>query len=190
MTNVIITGVGGQGVLLACRVLMEAAKLAGYDVKESEIHGMAQRGGSVECHIRFGNQVASPLVARDNADIIVAFELCEAVRKLEYLAAEGVLLVNNMKILPSTVESGAMEYPDNLDKWLAENISKAFLLDNREALADIGSKKCLNLLMLGAMAGFTSIPDNNWEEAIRNLVKPQYLEMNKKAFRLGRASFS
>lgn len=186
MTNVILAGVGGQGVLLSCRVLMEAARRAGHDVKESEVHGMAQRGGSVDCHVRYGKNVASPLIPRGAADILVAFELCEAVRKLEYLAPDGRMLVNNLQIEPSTVQSGAMEYPADLDAWLQDNVTNLHVLNTLPALRAVGSKRCLNILMLGAASGFTGIDLKHWTDAVETVLKPQHVDMNLKAFELGR----
>jgi len=187
MTNIIMAGVGGQGVLLACRVLMEAAFYSNYDVKESEIHGMAQRGGSVEAHVRFGSDVASPLIPNAAADFIVSFELCEAVRKLDYLGKHGVLFVNNEKVIPSSVQAGLAEYPEALDTWLDNNVPNVHLLDTLQARKDIGSKRCLNILMLGALSNRLDIPEENWLSAIRELVKPKYVDTNIDAFNYGRS---
>lgn len=189
MTNVIMTGVGGQGVLLACRVLMETALLQGYDAKESEIHGMAQRGGSVVTHVRFGaEEPASPLISENGADFIVAFELCEAVRTLPYLKGDGLLLVNNLEISPSVVQSGMASYPEDLDEWLSTNVSRVRLMNTEEACREAGSKRCLNIVMLGALSAHTDIAEEHWLQALRSLIKPKYLDVNEEAFRLGSTS--
>ena len=186
MTNIIIAGVGGQGVLLASRVLMEAALQSGYDVKESEIHGMAQRGGSVDCHIRLGDDVASPLIPKGTADFILGFEICETVRKADYLKQNGCLLVNNYRIMPSSVQNGTAEYPEDLENWITENFDNYQLVEAEKAAKKLESKKCLNIFLLGVLAEYLDIQEAVWNAALKKLIKEQYLDLNMKAFRLGR----
>jgi len=186
MKNVIFAGVGGQGVLLAGKVLMEVAREAGYDVKESEIHGMAQRGGSVECNVRFGEKVYSPLIPKGGADFIVTFELLESLRKLDYLAPEGTLIVNNIKIDPDPVKAGLMDYPDDIEGWLEKNVKSSFVMETKDALKEAGSKKALNIVMLGILSKYLEFTDEQWEDAIGSLVKEKFIDMNLKAFRLGK----
>jgi indolepyruvate ferredoxin oxidoreductase beta subunit len=185
--NVIFAGVGGQGVILATKILMEVAKNAGYDVKESEIHGMAQRGGSVECNVRYSNKVYSPLIEKGTADYIVAFEMLEIMRKLDYLAPDGMVIVNQLQIDPSPVQIGAMEYPGDLADWLNKNAGRKQIVDTEAALKELGSRKSLNIVMLGVLSKHLEFTEAQWMEGIRSQVKESFLEMNAKAFALGRA---
>ncbi|MCP4133967.1 MAG: indolepyruvate oxidoreductase subunit beta [bacterium] len=186
MKNVIFAGVGGQGVILASKILMEVAKNAGYDVKESEVHGMAQRGGSVDCHVRFSEKVYSPLIEKGTADYIVTLELLESMRKLEYLAPEGTLLINHDRIDPAPVQTGAMEYPPDLEEWISKNVKNQKIVDTREALKETGNKKALNIVMLGLLSTHLEFEDAQWEVAIKSLVKEKFIDMNLKAFNLGK----
>ena len=186
MKNIIFAGVGGQGVILASKVLMETAKNAGYDIKESEVHGMAQRGGSVDCHVRYGKKVYSPLIDKGTADYIVTLELLESMRKLDYLAPEGSLIVNNIQIDPTPVEIGAMEYPADIKEWLTKNVKNCSIVNTQEALKEAGSKKALNIVMLGILSKHLEFTDEQWETSIKSLVKEKFIEMNLKAFKLGK----
>jgi indolepyruvate ferredoxin oxidoreductase, beta subunit len=186
MKNVIFCGVGGQGVILASKVLMEVAVKAGYDVRESEIHGMAQRGGSVECNVRFGKKVYSPLIEKGNADFVVSFELLESLRKLEYLKTDGVLISNNLKIEPSTVANGAAVYPADIEAWLSSNVKNARIIDTAPVLKEIGNAKALNILMLGVLSQSLDFSLEEWHCAIRSLVKESFVDMNIAAFNKGR----
>jgi indolepyruvate ferredoxin oxidoreductase beta subunit len=183
--NIIFAGVGGQGVILAGKVLMEAAKNAGFDVKESEVHGMAQRGGSVDCQVRYGEKIHSPLVSKGKANYLVSFEELELVRKLDYLAADGTAIVNMLKINPSTVEIGTAVYPSDLSDWLDENIPNCIKINSEAALKEIGSNKVINILMLGVLSKHLEFKQEDWEEAINSTVKEKFVEMNLKAFKLG-----
>ena len=186
MKNVIFAGVGGQGVILASKILMEAAMAAGYDVKESEVHGMAQRGGSVDCHVRYGKKVYSPLIEKGTADFVVCLELLETMRKLEYLKSDGMIIVNREKIDPAPVEAGLEKYPSDIEDWLKANVGKHLVLDTKAALREAGSAKALNIVMLGALSNYLEFTDEQWASAIRSLVKEKFVEMNLKAFALGK----
>lgn len=186
MKNVIFAGVGGQGVILASKVLMEVAKSAGFDVKESEVHGMAQRGGSVDCHVRFGEKVYSPLIEKQGADYIVSFEQLEAMRKLHFLSPEGTMIVNLEKIDPAPVETGAMEYPADIVDWIQKNISSNKIVDTATTLKELGTKKALNIVMLGVLSKYLDFTLEQWQNALQALVPAKFLEMNIKAFSLGR----
>lgn len=186
MKNVIFAGVGGQGVILASKILMEAAMAAGYDVKESEVHGMAQRGGSVDCHVRYGEKVYSPLIEKGTADFVVCLELLETMRKLEYLKSDGMIIVNREKIDPAPVAAGLEKYPPDIEDWLKANVKKHLMLDTKEALKEAGSAKALNIVMLGALSNYLEFTDEQWASAIRSLVKEKFIEMNLKAFALGK----
>jgi len=186
MKNVIFAGVGGQGVILASKILMEVAMNAGYDVKESEVHGMAQRGGSVDCNVRYGEKVHSPLIPREEADFIVSLEMLEVLRKLDYLAPAGKLIVNREKVDPAPVQTGAMKYPSDIEERVGKNVKKAVFVDTEAILKEIGTRKALNIVMLGILSRDLEFTREQWETAIRSLVKEKFLEMNLKAFTMGR----
>jgi indolepyruvate ferredoxin oxidoreductase, beta subunit len=186
MKNVIFAGVGGQGVILASKVLMEVAKNAGYDVKESEVHGMAQRGGSVDCNVRYGEKVYSPLIPREEADFIVSLEMLEVMRKLDYLAPGGKVIVNREKVDPAPVQTGAMKYPPDLEEWVGKNVKNAIFVDTAEILKEVGTRKALNIVMLGILSRDLEFTEEQWEGALRSLVKEKFIDMNIKAFKLGR----
>jgi len=186
MKNIIFAGVGGQGVILVGKILMDVAKNSGYDVKESEVHGMAQRGGSVECSVRFGEKVYSPLIEDGTADIVVTLELLESLRKIKYLSPNGVLLVNKMQIDPAPVETGLMKYPEDIESWLGKNIPNSRVIDTTETLKEVGSKKAVNIVMLGALSNHLDFKTEQWENSIKRTVKEKFIEMNLKAFDLGK----
>lgn len=185
--NVIFVGVGGQGVILAGKVLMEAAKNAGFDVKESEVRGMAQRGGCVDSQVRYGETVYSPLVPKGKADFIVSFEALELVRKLDFLAPNGTAIVNMLQINPSTVDIGLAEYPTDLSDWLKKNIPNCIQINSEAALKEVGSQKAINILMLGVLSKHLEFKQEDWEKAITSVVKEKFVEMNLKAFKLGQS---
>jgi indolepyruvate ferredoxin oxidoreductase beta subunit len=186
MKNVIFAGVGGQGVILASKVLMETARKKGYDIKESEVHGMAQRGGSVDCHIRFGKEVFSPLIPKGGADFVICLELLESMRKLEYLHKDSVLIVNKEQINPAPVEIGAMEYPPDIEEWLKKSFAPTITVDTTETLKDVGTKKALNIVMVGCLSKFLEFEENDWIESLKTLINEKFIEQNLKAFHLGR----
>ena len=186
MKNIIFAGVGGQGVILASKVLMEAAMKKGFDVKESEVHGMAQRGGSVDCNVRFGEKVYSPLIPKGGADFVVSLEMLEAMRKLDYLSKDAVLIVNREQFDPAPVEIGAMKYPEDIEAWLKSNFKNTVVVNTAEALKEAGTKRALNIVMLGALSKYLDFEIPVWEEAIKSLVKEKFIEQNIKAFHLGR----
>ncbi|TAL32434.1 MAG: indolepyruvate oxidoreductase subunit beta [Spirochaetes bacterium] len=189
MQNVIFAGVGGQGVILASKILMEVAMNAGYDVKESEVHGMAQRGGSVDCNVRYGSKVYSPLIEKGTADYVVSFEMLESMRKLEYLKKGGVLIVNNDRVDPAPVKAGLEKYPEDLETWLSTNAGDTVIIDTAGALKTAGSKKALNIVMLGVLSNFLEFTPQQWETAIRAQVKEKFVDMNLQAFQLGKALY-
>ena len=184
--NVMIVGVGGQGSLLASKLLGRLLLTKGYDIKVSEVHGMSQRGGSVVTYVRFGDKVYSPVIDKGEADIIVSFELLEAARWTEFLKPGGKIIVNTQKINPMPVIIGAAEYPENLvEKMTAAGLD----VDALDALAlaeQAGSSKAVNLVLMGRMAKYFDFTEEEWLTAIEASVPPKFLEMNKKAFSLGR----
>ena len=185
--NVMIVGVGGQGSLLASKLLGRLLLQKGYDIKVSEVHGMSQRGGSVVTYVRFGDKVYSPVIDKGQADFIVSFEELEAARWTEYLKPGGKIITNTQQISPMPVIIGAAEYPQDL---LAQMKAKNLDVDAIDALAlaeQAGSSKAVNLVLMGRLSRyFPEIPEDKWMTAIEECVKPKFVEINKKAFALGR----
>jgi len=186
VTNVLLAGVGGQGVLLGSEVLAEVASLAGFDVKKSEVHGMAQRGGSVVSHLRFGPEVFSPLISRGAADYLVSFERLETLRYLDFLHAGSVVLVNNQQIVPLPVAVGKAVYPADIEARLqATGVRACFVEGHAIALAS-GNAKAVNAVILGALSSIMSFAPALWEEALRHQIPARLLDLNLRAFALGR----
>ncbi len=182
--NIMIVGVGGQGTLLASRILGNAVIKMGYDVKVSEVHGMSQRGGSVVTYVKFGDKVYSPIIDKGEADIILAFELLEAYRALPYLKAGGRLIANGQKINPMPVITGVAEYPENIKEKLSEKVNTTFC-DALSLAKEAGSIKAVNVVLIGIMAKSTDIPYDIWKQVIKETVPAKFLEINEKAFDLG-----
>ncbi len=183
--SVMIVGVGGQGSLLASKLLGRLLVDEGYDVKVSEVHGMSQRGGSVVTYVRFGDKVYSPIITDGEADIIISFEKLEAGRYANFLKKDGRIVVNTQQIDPMPVIIGAAQYPENV---LDELTSKGVSVDALDALSlaeQAGSSKAVNIVLMGKAAKYFDIPKERWITAIENTVAPKFVEMNKKAFELG-----
>ena len=183
--NIMIVGVGGQGTLLASRILGNAVISEGYDVKVSEVHGMSQRGGSVVTYVRYGEKVYSPIVTEGECDYIISFEKLEAARYAGCLRKGGKIIVNTQEIDPMPVITGAAEYPTNV---LEELKDKGFDIDDFDALTpavEAGSAKAVNIVLMGHFARHTDIPKDKWVKALEKVVKPQFIDMNLKAFDLG-----
>jgi len=184
--GIMIVGVGGQGTLLASRILGSVLLGQGYDVKMSEVHGMSQRGGSVVTYVKYGDKVYSPLVDQGEADYILAFERLEAARWISYLREGGTLIVNDRRISPMPVITGAMEYPENIVDKLRAGGAKIAACDALEMAEEAGSAKSVNVVLIGILSAFTDFPEDVWQKAIFECVKPKFLELNQKAFSLGR----
>jgi len=185
-TNIMIAGVGGQGSLLASRVLGALAINKGFDVKVSEVHGMSQRGGSVVTYVRYSeDKVASPVICRGEADFLLCFEQLEAARWIEYLKKDGVLVVNTQKMLPMPVITGAMEYPENIIDDIKAKGVKVIDMDALKLAADAGSEKAVNIVLIGAFARFCEFSKEEVEECIKSCVPQKFLDINLKAFELG-----
>lgn len=182
--NIMIVGVGGQGTLLAVRVLGNCVLKEGYDVKVSEVHGMSQRGGSVVTYLKYGEQVASPIIDQGTADIILAFELLEAYRALPYLKKGGKLIVNDQRIDPMPVITGAMEYPEDIVKKIAE-VCDVKCVDALSLAKEAGNTRTVNVVLIGCMAKESDIPYETWIETVKSVVPMKALEANLKAFDLG-----
>ncbi len=182
--SIMIVGVGGQGTLLASRILGNTVINEGFDVKVSEVHGMSQRGGSVVTYVRYGEKVNSPIIDKGGADIILAFELLEALRALPYLKKGGKIIVNSQEIDPMPVIIGACEYPANIKETVASRADAAFV-DALKLAKEAGNQKAVNVVLIGVMAKNTDIPFDVWINTIKNTVPEKFLEVNLKAFELG-----
>jgi len=182
--NIMIVGVGGQGTLLTSRIIGKAAIEMGYDVKISEVHGMAQRGGSVVTFVRFGEKVNEPVVEEGQADVIIALERLEALRYAHFLKKDGVLVVNDCRIDPMTVVIGAKEYPQNILEGLKER-HNVYAIDGQKIALELGNSKVLNSVVLGYAAPFVGFDKQVWLDTISATVPPKTIEINKKAFELG-----
>lgn len=182
--NIMIVGVGGQGTLLTSRILGGLALKAGYDVKLSEVHGMAQRGGSVVTFVRYGEKVYEPIVEEGQADVLIAFERLEALRYKHFLKKEGVLVVNDFRINPMSVVIGASKYPENIIKDLGID-NKVYSVDATEESKKLGNLRVFNIIVLGVAAQFMDFTKDDWLEVIGNTVPPKTIEINQAAFELG-----
>ena len=183
--NIMIVGVGGQGTLLTSRIIGKAAANAGLDVKISEVHGMAQRGGSVVTFVRFGDKVYEPVVEEGQADVIIAFEKLEAARYAHFLKRDGVIVVNDCRIDPMTVVVGQSEYPQNIIESLSEN-HKVYTVDALALALSLGNSKVLNSVVLGFAADFIGFDEERWLDTVASTVPPKTVEINKSAFTLGK----
>ena len=183
--NIMIVGVGGQGSLLASKLLGQLLVAENYDVKVSEVHGMSQRGGSVVTYVRYGEKVASPIICDGEADFIVSFEKIEAARYLRCLKPDGKIIVNTQEMNPMPVITGAAKYPTDVLDELKE---KGVFVDAVDALGlaeAAGSSKAVNIVLMGKLARYLDIPYENWIREIEKAVKPKFIDINKKAFELG-----
>lgn len=179
-----IVGVGGQGTLLASRILGNAVISEGYDVKVSEVHGMSQRGGSVVTYVKYGDKVFSPIIDRGEADMILAFEKLEAARALPYLKEGGTVILNDREIAPMPVITGAAEYPDGLVADIASK-AKVIAIDALSLSLEAGSAKAVNVVLIGVLARSSDISKEVWIQTIKDTVPAKFLELNLKAFELG-----
>ncbi len=184
--NIMIVGVGGQGSLLASKLLGHLLLSQGYDVKVSEVHGMSQRGGSVVTYVRYGDHVYSPVIDQGEADFIVSFELLEAARWISYLRKGGVIVTNTQQIDPMPVITGAAVYPDQLVDKMRDAGAKVDALDCLKLAQEAGSAKAVNIVLLGRLSHYFDLPLEAWMRSIEANVPAKFLEMNQNAFRLGR----
>jgi indolepyruvate ferredoxin oxidoreductase, beta subunit len=186
--NFLLVGVGGQGAILASNVLAELGLSLGYDVKQAEVHGMSQRGGSVTSQVRWSERVHSPMISPGEVDFLIAFEKSEAVRFIHYLSPTGTLLVNDHIIVPVTVTTGAETYPSNKDiqQTLDGYTKNKVWVDGVGEARKAGNAKAGNVVVLGALSTFFDFPVEEWISVLEGRVPPRYLEINKKAFQAGR----
>ncbi|MCR5670891.1 MAG: indolepyruvate oxidoreductase subunit beta [Butyrivibrio sp.] len=183
--NIMIVGVGGQGSLLASKLLGHLLLSQGYDVKVSEVHGMSQRGGSVVTYVRYGDKVFSPVIDKGEADFIVSFELLEAARWLPFLKKGGQIVTNTQQIDPMPVITGAAEYPADLVEKLKATGAKVDALDCLSLAEEAGSAKAVNIVLLGRLSHYFDLPKEEWMKSLEANVPAKFLDMNKKAFELG-----
>ena len=190
--NVSLVGVGGQGIILTADLLAKTAAIAGYDVKKSEIHGMAQRGGSVTSQVRFGKEVASPIIQERTADILVSFDKLEAIRNVGILAKTGTALVHDLYLVPVTVSSGQQKPVADLDGKVKKQFRKLVLVDAMKvATEEVGNGRTMNMVIAGALSALCPFKESEWLAALEQLLagpKAKLLEVNRKAFQLGRAA--
>ncbi|MBR5305673.1 MAG: indolepyruvate oxidoreductase subunit beta [Oscillospiraceae bacterium] len=184
--NIMIVGVGGQGSLLASKLLGRLLLSGGYDVKVSEVHGMSQRGGSVVTYVRFGDKVYSPVIDKGGADFIVSFELLEAARWTEYLKPNGKIIVNTQQINPMPVISGMAQYPKQLAEKLQQAGADTDAFDALSLAVQAGSTKAVNLVLMGRLSRYFDFTEEQWLSAMEEIVPPKFLQLNKTAFSLGR----
>jgi indolepyruvate ferredoxin oxidoreductase beta subunit len=188
--NIFLSGVGGQGTILASNILGQVMLNAGYEVKKAEVHGMAQRGGDVTTHFRFGEKVYSPLIKQGDVDYLVSFELLEALRYLNWVKPEGKILLNNFSVLPPSVSLGKMEYPRDVEqtfrKYFKENV---WLINGYEIAKNIGNLQVANVVLIGALSCFfPELKDEQWTDAIKSLLPERLHEINILAFNEGKAA--
>ena len=183
--NIMIVGVGGQGSLLASKLLGHLLMEQGYDVKVSEVHGMSQRGGSVVTYVRYGDRVNSPVIDKGEADYIVSFELLEAARWLSYLKPDGQIVTNTQQIDPMPVITGAAAYPEDILAKLRALGLQVDAVDALEIAEQAGSAKAINIVLMGRLARYFDVPQDEWQKALERVVPAKFLALNQKAFALG-----
>jgi len=189
-TNVLVAGVGGQGVILASDIMSEVFMEAGYDVKKSEIHGMAMRGGIVTSHFRFGKKVYSPLIKEGEVDILFAFEQLEGLRWINHVKRRGKVVMNDHKINPPIVNLGDMDYPKEIPELVRSKIKDFYLIKGTDLALQLGDVRAANVVLLGAISRFFEVKEDLWLSTILNYLPPKVHDLNKKAFAVGRAEIA
>lgn len=182
--SILLVGVGGQGIILTSKILSKALINEGFDVKMSEVHGMAQRGGSVSTQVRFGEKVYSPIIGRGKADILVAFEEMEAMRYIEFINPKGKLIVNDYNIHSAPIFRGAFKYPDKIIEELSEKV-KTIPINAAEEALKIGNIRVQNIILLGKLAKLLELKKTDWNELLKNSIKKKFVDLNLKAFKVG-----
>jgi len=185
-TSVVLVGVGGQGILLASEIVAQAAVTSGFDVKTNEVHGMAQRGGSVIAQIRYGTEVHSPIIAKGTASVLGSLERMESLRYIDFLGENGLAVVSTQKIVPVSASSGTLGYPEIDEELLKRYFPRLVCIDAVAEATKLGNPKAANTVLLGAMSMQIDLPQEAWETAIRKSVKAQFIDVNLHAFRYGR----
>jgi len=188
VTNILLVGVGGQGIILASEIMSDVFMKAGFDVKKSEVHGMSQRGGSVSTHVRFGSKVFSPLIKEGDADIFMAFEELEALRYFNYLAPQPTILLNEQRLNPPSVSLGNEVYPEKISEILSRRARLFKTIPGRKLALQAGDGRAVNMVMLGALSSVLSIAEEAWKDDILRRFPPKAGPANLEAFHLGRSS--
>jgi len=186
LTNILLVGVGGQGIIVASEIMADAFLEAGYDVKKSEVHGMAQRGGSVSTHVRFGSKVYSPLIKEGEADIFAAFEELEAMRYVHYLGPNPTIILNEQRLNPPSVSLGKERYPENIADSLSRRAARFKKIAGKDLALQAGDIRTLNIVLLGALSAFLPVPEGIWTENILRRFPSKAHKTNLEAFRLGK----
>lgn len=184
--SVFITGVGGQGIILASELLSDVSLKAGFDVKKSEVHGMAQRGGSVVSTVRFGDKVHSPLISPGEADVVLAFEPLEALRTLHFSKPSGKVVVNSRPVMPATVASGMATYPKDVFEQIKKVVPDVVVVDGITLAKEAGTVRAVNVVLLGALSNYLPFKQETWQEVIKERIPHKYLDANLRAFNNGR----
>jgi len=184
-TNILVAGVGGQGVILASDIMADTFLKAGYDVKKSEVHGMAQRGGSVSSHVRYGEKVYSPIIKMGELDYLFMLEKLETLRWLPYCKPDTVFLVDGIRINPPAVNLGDMEYPEDVDETLRENFKNVHFIKATDIARELGNARAANVVLLGSLAKLLDIDSSMWLECIKERLPERLHELNEKAFTQG-----
>ncbi len=185
--SAILVGVGGQGAILTAKVFVSGLMKTGYDVKMSEVHGMSQRGGSVSTQVHWGDKVYSPVIGEGAADLMVAFEKMEAVRYARFLKPDGIAVINDYAMPSSTIAAGLEEYPEGCLEAMTANF-RCLTLDAARISMDLGSARCMNIVLFGAMTAALDLEEIDWEEIIRETVPPKFVELNLAAYRAGKSA--
>jgi indolepyruvate ferredoxin oxidoreductase beta subunit len=181
-----MVGVGGQGIILASDILAESLMEAGFDVKKSEVHGMAQRGGSVTSHVRFGKKVYSPLIARGRADILYCLEMLEALRSIDFLHPDSLVILNDYRLNPPSVSLGVEEYPEGIDDIFRRYFSRVKLIDGIELARKSGNPRTMGIVILGYLSLYLDVPEDIWRAVIERRVPKKVVGVNLSAFDIGR----
>jgi len=184
--NILIVGVGGQGVILASEILSDVAMKSGYDVKKSEVHGMAQRGGIVSSHVRYGPQIHSPLIPQGEVDVLLAFELAEAVRWIGFLSSQGRVVVSRQKLIPPIVSTGVAVYPEDVESILRDSTRDPIIVDALGIANQLGNARLVNTILLGVTSQLIDLPCRIWRRVVAHRVPQVYKELNLRAFDAGR----
>lgn len=183
--NVLLAGIGGQGTILASKLLTEGLINEGYDVKMSEVHGMSQREGSVLTHVRYGDHVYSPVVEELKGDVLIGFEQLEVLRNLNYLKEDGLVVTSKQKVAPIGVLTGELEYPNNIEELIEDKVGELVVIDAMEEARKIGNTKVMNVILLGTIVKSMELEDIDWEQIIKDNVKEKFVDLNIKALKRG-----
>jgi indolepyruvate ferredoxin oxidoreductase beta subunit len=186
VTNILVVGVGGQGVIMASDLLADVALASGFTAKKSEIHGMSQRGGVVSSHVRYGREVHSPLIRAGQADLLISFELAEAVRWLGFVSAEGQVIVSAHKVVPPLVSMGLAQYPEPAEDLIKSRRRRAMIVDAPAWALQLGNPRLVNTILLGMASQYLELEQEKWQQVIAQRLKPSLVEINLQAFAKGR----